>query len=49
LNLAHLNGALVVGGIAGLVTNSSTVFIFTTVAMIAAAIYQGGIRGRPQR
>jgi len=44
LNIAHLNGSVVIGVVAGLVCNSFTVFVLTTMAMIAVAFYDGGIR-----
>ncbi len=49
LNVAYLNGAVVIGGIAGLLSDSFPVFIFTTVAMVAVALHDGGIRTRPRR
>lgn len=49
LNVAYLNGALFFGGIAGLVFESFYVFVFTTVALIAIALQDGGIRTRPRK
>lgn len=49
LNFAYLNGAVIFGGIAGLVFDSFPVFVFTTVALIAVALHDGGIRTRPRR
>ena len=49
LNVAHINGALFFGGIAGLVSGSFTVFILTTAALIAMALHNGGIRPHPRK
>ena len=47
LNEAYVNGALVVGGIAGLLTGSWTIFFITSAALIGVSTYSGGIRAKP--
>jgi len=49
LNIAYINGAVIIGGIAGLVFNSFTVFVATTIAMVVFALHDGNIRTRPRR
>ena len=44
LNQAHVNGALVAGGVLGLITGSWTIFFIASAALIGAATYSGGIR-----
>ena len=44
LNEAYVNGALIIAGIAGLVTESWTVFIIAAAVLIGASTYSGGIR-----
>ena len=47
LNQAHVNGALIVAGIAGLLTGSWAIFFIAAAALIGAATYNGGIRTKP--
>ena len=45
LNQAHFNGALVVSGLVGLVSESFAVFFLSLAICIALAVHSGGIRG----
>lgn len=44
LNSAHINGSLFVAAIAGLMTESWLIFALVFGVLLAAAIYDGGIR-----
>jgi hypothetical protein len=44
LNANYLLGSLALGGIVGLVTQSWTVFIATSIVLIGSSIYLGEIR-----
>ena len=44
LNQAYVNGALVVAGVAGLVTESWAVFIIVAAVLIGVSTYSGDIR-----
>ena len=46
LNQAHVNGALIVAGILGLVTSSWTVFFIAGAVLIGLAVHSGGIRSK---
>ena len=49
LNSAFTNGAIVVGGMAGLVFESWTVFVVAFLLLIGASIVSGDIRFSPRR
>ena len=44
LNIAHVNGALVIAGIVGLVTQSWFAFFLILAGGVLAALYLGNIR-----
>lgn len=44
LNQANLNGALVVGAVVGLATQSWTVFMLAAVFVVVGGVYAGDIR-----
>ena len=44
LNQANLNGALVVGAVVGLATQSWTVFVLAAVFVVVGGLYAGDIR-----
>ena len=48
LNVAFVNGVLIVAAIAGFVFQSWAVFVVTSVVLIGGAIYGGDIRPRPR-
>jgi hypothetical protein len=48
LNVAFVNGALIVAALAGLVFRSWTVFIVVGVVLVGAAFYCGDIRRGPR-
>lgn len=45
LNSAYLNGAIVVAGLAGLVTGSPAVFVVGLALLVGSSIWAGEIRG----
>ncbi len=49
LNVAFVNGALIVAAVAGWVFKSSEVFVATAVVLIAGAVYGGDVRPGPRR
>lgn len=44
LNRAHLNGALVIAGVLGLVSGSAAVFVTAAAVLVASSVMNGGIR-----
>jgi len=44
LNIASINGALLIGAALGAVTKSWTVFLLAVAAIVASGIYSGEIR-----
>jgi hypothetical protein len=44
LNAAHFQGALLVAGLAGALTDSWAVFVIALVALLAAAYHAGDVR-----
>jgi hypothetical protein len=49
LNIAFINGALLIGAVAGLVFKSWAVFVVAAVVLIGGAIYCGDVRPGPGR
>jgi hypothetical protein len=49
LNIAFINGALIVAAVAGFVAKSWTVFVVAAVALVMGAIYCGDVRPGPRR
>lgn len=49
LNQAHLNAALLIGGVLGLATGSIGVFVIATGAIIALDVVSGCIRTSARR
>jgi hypothetical protein len=49
LNVAFVNGALIVAAVTGWFFKSLAVFIVTAVVLIAGAIYCGDVRPGPRR
>jgi hypothetical protein len=49
LNVAFVNGALIIAAVAGWVVKSWAVFVVTAVVLIGGAIYCGDVRPRPGR
>ncbi len=49
LNNAFINGALLIGAVAGWVFKSWAVFVVTAVVLIAGAVYCGDVRPGPGR
>jgi hypothetical protein len=48
LNVANVNGALIIAAFAGLVLESWLVFVVVAVVLIACAMHNGDIRRRPR-
>ena len=44
INVAHINGSLILGAIIGVVTESTTVFAIMTIIFVGSAIYSKDIR-----
>ena len=49
LNVAFVNGALIVAAVAGVVFKSWAVFVVTAAVLIAGAVYGGDVRPGPRR
>lgn len=49
LNQAHVNGALVIGAVVGLATQSWIAFALATMFVIIGGFYAGDIRGDGRR
>jgi ABC-type Co2+ transport system permease subunit len=49
LNVAFINGALVVAALIGIVFRSWTVFLIVAVVLVIGAIYGGDVRQGPKR
>jgi hypothetical protein len=44
LNVAHINGAVLVAGLLVIFTGNPTVFVIALSVLLAAAVHSGGIR-----
>ncbi|MEK6237697.1 MAG: hypothetical protein N2C14_23560 [Planctomycetales bacterium] len=44
VNVSVVNGAMLVAGLLGLLTNSFTVFFVVALALVFGAVYRGDIR-----
>jgi len=44
LNLAHVNGSMILGAVIGAATESVTVFVVMTLFFVASGIYSRNIR-----
>lgn len=44
LNIANINGALLIGAVIGAITGSWTVFLLTLAAIVVSEVYLGDIR-----
>jgi hypothetical protein len=44
LNLAHVNGSMILGAVIGAATESVTVFVIMTLFFVASGIYSRNIR-----
>ncbi|MFN6052395.1 MAG: hypothetical protein ACK47R_16340 [Planctomycetia bacterium] len=44
LNLAHVNGSMILGAVIGAATESVTVFLIMTLFFVASGIYSRNIR-----
>jgi hypothetical protein len=49
LNIAFINGALLIGAVVGVACKSWSVFIVAAVVLIGGALYCGDVRPRPGR
>lgn len=49
LNIANLNGAVLIGIVLGAIADSWTVFLLTVAAIVASEIYTGEIRPTDRR
>ncbi len=49
LNVAFVNGALIVAGVVGMAFRSWLVFLIVAVVLVVGAIYAGDVRQRPRR
>ena len=49
LNSAHVNGALLMAGLVGLLLQSPIVFLIALAALVASAFMGGGIRPQGRR
>ncbi|MEQ8785614.1 MAG: hypothetical protein RIC55_04925 [Pirellulaceae bacterium] len=49
LNVAFVNGALIVAGVVGMAFRSWLVFLIVAVVLVVGAIYAGDVRQRPKR
>jgi hypothetical protein len=49
LNVAHVNGAVLIAGLLVLFTGNSTVFVIALGVLLAAAVHSGGIRPNRRR
>ena len=49
LNVAFVNGALIVAGVVGLAFQSWLVFLVVAVVLVVGALYTGDVRQRPKR